>query len=80
MHQQFVLPLTLPDAVVHLAEVEAVVGLVEHLEAQIGAVHLGQWGELSVPLPPVVDGGPERERERGEGGFTVSDRERSTDS
>lgn len=59
MHQQFVLPLTLPDAVVHLAQVDAVVRLVEHLEAQEGAVHFGQRGELSVLLPPVVDNGPE---------------------
>lgn len=69
LHKQFVLPLTLPDAVVHLAEVDAVVGFVEHLEAQVGAIRLGQWGELSVLLPPVVDGRPEREG----GVVTVSD-------
>lgn len=70
LYQQFVLPLTLPDAVVHLAEVDAVVGLVEHLEAQVGAVRLGQWGELSILLLPVVVGGPKREGGKGVGGHS----------
>ena len=69
---QSVHPLALADAVVYLALVHAVVRLVEHLEHQEGAIHLGQRGQLSVfPLPDVGPGTAERHTQKKRGTTTL---------
>lgn len=61
LHQECVLPLVASDAIVSLAEVHAVIGFVEHLEAQVSVIGFGQWGELSILLLPLVGCRPEGE-------------------
>lgn len=61
LHLKRVLPAAFPNAVVSVADVDAVVGFVEHGEVQDSSIRFGQQREVSISsLPDVVSRSEEK--------------------